>query len=349
MRKIKFVHYLNQFYGQIGGEEKANQEPLIRTGSIGPGKEIERLLGNEGEIIATIICGDTYFGENMQIAKDTILDLLKDLKFDCLIAGPAFNAGRYGMACGNISEAVQENFNIPAITSMYKENPGADIYHKNIYILKSGNSAASMRRDLVTLVDFAKRLVKNEYIGFPEEENYIAQGRRVNIQMEKTGAVRAVNMLLKKLKNEDFITELPMPVFDRVNPAKAIEVLSKSTIAIVTSGGIVPQGNPDKIESANASRFGKYNIKDLNDLTSEEYITVHGGYDPVYALEDPDRVLPLDAMRELEKEGVIGKVFDYFYSTDGNTTAVSSAKQFGEEIGKDLKINNVDGVILTST
>jgi glycine reductase len=54
-------------------------------------------------------------------------------------------------------------------------------------------------------------------------------------------------------------------------------------------------------------------------------------------------------MRVLEKEGLIGKVFDYFYATVGNTTAVSSAKKYGEEIGKDLKANNVDGVILTST
>jgi len=349
MVKIKIVHYLNQFYGQIGGEEKADQKPLLMTEAVGPGKEIERLLGDEGEIVATVICGDTYFGENMQTAIDSIISLLKDIEFDCFVAGPAFNAGRYGMACGSISEAVQKEFDVPAVTSMYHENPGAEIYNKEIYILKSGNSAVSMRKDLPKLVDFAKRLSNDEYIGFPEEEDYIPQGRRINVQVEKTGAVRAVDMLIKKMKGEEFVTELPMPKFDRVTPADAIKDISKSTIAIVTSGGIVPKGNPDKIESANASKFGKYNIKGIDDFLENEYITVHGGYDPVYALEDPDRVLPLDAMRVLEKEGLIGKVFDYFYATVGNTTAVSSAKKYGEEIGKDLKANNVDGVILTST
>mgnify|MGYP002508256639 CR=1 FL=1 len=29
----------------------------------------------------------------------------------------------------------------------------------------------------------------------------------------------------------------------------------------------------------------------------------HGGYDPVYANEDSDRVLPVDVLREMEKEG----------------------------------------------
>ena len=31
----------------------------------------------------------------------------------------------------------------------------------------------------------------------------------------------------------------------------------------------------------------------------------HGGYDPVYANEDADRVLPVDVMREFERESVI--------------------------------------------
>ena len=49
------------------------------------------------------------------------------------------------------------------------------------------------------------------------------------------------------------------------------------------------------------------------------------------------------------KEGKISKLFDYFYSTVGNATEVSSAERFGYEIGKDLIANDVDGVILTST
>ena len=50
-------------------------------------------------------------------------------------------------------------------------------------------------------------------------------------------------------------------------------------------------------------------------------MTVHGGYDPVYATEDPDRVVPLDALRAIEKEGGIGEVFGELHSTVGNTTA----------------------------
>jgi glycine reductase len=156
-------------------------------------------------------------------------------------------------------------------------------------------------------------------------------------------------MLLKKLKGEPFTTELPMPVFDRVAPAPAVSNLKRAKIALVTSGGIVPAGNPDRIESANASKFGKYAIEGLPALSCNDYITVHGGYDPVYALADPNRVLPLDAMRKLEFHGFFGSLLNYYYATVGNTTAVSNAKIFGEAIADDLIAQGADGVILTST
>ena len=64
---------------------------------------------------------------------------------------------------------------------------------------------------------------------------------------------------------------------------------------------------------------------------------------------DADRVIPVDILRELEKEGKIGKLHRYFYSTVGNGTAVASSKAYAEEIGKELIADGVDAVILTST
>jgi len=51
----------------------------------------------------------------------------------------------------------------------------------------------------------------------------------------------------------------------------------------------------------------------FNDLTSDAYETAHGGYDPTYANEDADRVLPVDVLRDLEKEGKIGELYPYFF------------------------------------
>jgi len=58
----------------------------------------------------------------------------------------------------------------------------------------------------------------------------------------------------------------------------------------------------------------------------------------VYANEDPNRVLPVDVMRELEKEGKIGKLHRYYYATVGNGTPVAKAQQYGQAIAKDSKM-----------
>ena len=57
MSKIKVVHYINQFFAQIGGEEKADYPAELRVGEIvGPGQALTQQFGEEAEIIATIVC-----------------------------------------------------------------------------------------------------------------------------------------------------------------------------------------------------------------------------------------------------------------------------------------------------
>lgn len=349
MSKIKIVQYINQFYAGIGGEEKADYKPEIKEEVIGPGVAFQTAYKDEAEIIATIICGDSYFNENIDDAKSEILEMIKKYKPDVFVAGPAFNAGRYGVACGAISEAVQNELGIPAITGMYPENPGADMFRKSVYIVETKNSAVGMRKAVKAMAPLVLKLAKGEEVGSPKEEGYLSRGIRKNYFAEERGSKRAVKMLIKKLNGEKFETEFPMPDFDRVEPNPAINDLSSAKVALVTSGGIVPKGNPDHIESSSASKFGKYDISQFNDLTEATHETAHGGYDPVYANEDADRVLPVDILREFEKEGKIGELHKYFYTTTGNGTSVANSKAYAAEFAEELKSDGVDAVILTST
>ena len=350
MSKIRVVHYINQFFANIGGEEKADYPAELRVGEkIGPGLALTQQFGEEAEIVATIVCGDSYFNENLEKAKAEILEMVKGQNPDIFIAGPAFNAGRYGVACGTVCDMIQEELGIPAVTGMYVENPGADMFKNKVYTVPTKNSAAGMRDAVKKLAPLALKLAKGEKIGASCEDNYMPNGIRVNLFEEKRGSKRAVEMLLKKIAGKPFVTEFPMPTFDKVDPQPAIKDLSKATIALCTSGGIVPKGNPDHIESSNATRYGEYDITGVNDLTEETYETAHGGYDPVYANEDADRVLPVDVLREFEKEGVIGKLHNKFYTTVGNGTAVLSAKAFADEYAQKLIADGVDAVIMTST
>ena len=142
----RIIHYINQFYAGIGGEEKADVTPEIREGVVGPGMALKAALGTDAEIVATVVCGDSYFASNMEKASAEILDMMKKYKPDAVVAGPAFNAGRYGTACGAVCEAVVKQLGIPAVSGMYPENPGVEMYKKSFYIVETPDSAAGMRK-----------------------------------------------------------------------------------------------------------------------------------------------------------------------------------------------------------
>lgn len=349
MEKLRVVHYINNFFAGIGGEEKADIPPMIKEGAVGPGLSLNAKLGDNGEIVATAICGDSYFGENLEEAKDALISMIKVYNPDVFIAGPAFNAGRYGVACGTIAKAVEEELKIPVITAMYKENPGVDMFKKDLHIIETAISAADMRNTVPKMVKLILKMVKGEEILSPKEEGYIERGIRVNYFSDKRGSDRAIDMLLKKVKGEEFTTEYPMPVFDRVDPNPAVKDLAHTKVAIVTSGGVVPQGNPDRIESSSATKYGIYDITGMNSLSANDFMTVHGGYDRAFVTKNPNLVVPLDVMRDLEKEGVIGELANYFVTTTGTGTSVGNAKGFGEDFSKKLVSDGVGAVILTST
>lgn len=347
----KVVHYINQFFAGIGGEEFADHAPEVVAGVKGPGVALNEALGNDIEIVATIICGDNYFGSNIEKGVvDELLTMVKSYAPDGFIAGPAFNAGRYGVACGTITKAVEEKLGIPAVTGMYPENPGVDMFKKDIHIIETKNSAADMRRVTPLVANLLKKKLNGEEVLGPAEEGYIERGVRVNYFNERRGAERAVELLVKKIKGDEVYTDYPMPKIDRVEPAKALtKPLSECTIAVVTSGGLVPQGNPDHIESSNATKWGKYSIAGMERLDKKDFMTVHGGYDRAFITENPNLCVPVDVLRQMEKEGKIGKLLDYYCATTGTGTATNSAKRFGTEIAPMLKSDNVDAVILTST
>lgn len=348
-KKIRVVHYINQFFAGVGGEEKADCKPFAKNEPTGPGVALKAKLAPDAEIVGTVVCGDGYYGEHTESAREACLSLIKDFAPDVVIAGPAFAAGRYGFACGDVASSVTDRLGVPAFTAMYEENPGVELYAKKTYILPCGDNARGMAEVAGRMAEFAKKLLRGEVVGPARVEGYFPRGVRKNFLHEKSGGERAVEMLLSRLSDEPFRTEYEMPVFNKIPPAPALKDLSKATIALVCSGGIVPAGNPDRIRVSSAESFGVYDISGVDDLTPDKYESIHGGYERAYANHDPDVILPLDVMRAFEKQGVFAKLHDKFYSTTGTGTAVSFAEKFGREIGEELKNAGVDAVILTST
>lgn len=349
MTKVKTIHYLNQFYGQVGGEDKAGEPLRIVDGTMPVGAQLAAAFGGTVEIAKTLVCGDNHAAENMEALTEDVVRILTEEGAGLFVAGPSFGAGRYGMACATLCQAVSKRLGIPVITAMNPVSPGVDIAKRDIFIVRTEDSARDMKNALEGMARIGNKLLRGEPVGLPDEEGYIPRGIRVNIREQKRGSRRAVDMLLKKLRGEPFVTELPMPVFDHVPPAPAIKDLKTAVIAIGTEGGIVPRGNPDRIEAHNASKWRCYSIAGIEKLAKGEYEVAHGGYDPVPANENPNRVLPLDVARACRKEAAFGELFNGYPVTVGNVTAVRSAEKYGREMGEMLKREKVDGIVLTST
>ena len=69
---MKIVHYVNQFFAGMGGEDSAGTGPEMRDGATGPGRKLASLLGDEHEIIATALCGDDYAASHPEFAAELI-------------------------------------------------------------------------------------------------------------------------------------------------------------------------------------------------------------------------------------------------------------------------------------
>ena len=124
-----------------------------------------------------------------------------------------------------------------------------------------------MREALPAIASLVTKIAAGVPVGTPEEDGYFPRGIRVNYFESERGSKRAVQMLVRKIRGEPFRSEYPMPVFDRVEPSPPVEDLARATVALVTSGGIVPKGNPDRIESSSASKFGKCGLEGVTGST----------------------------------------------------------------------------------
>ncbi len=158
-----------------------------------------------------------------------------------------------------------------------------------------------------------------------------------------------MDILLKKLRNEPYETEVPLRSFDKVPPAPPVADMKNAVIALITTGGLVPVGNPDKLKQAFSITYGKYNMTGLTSLEKGVYESIHGGYDTTFASADPHRLIPYDQMLELKKEGAIKGVYHEFFSTCGIGTNIDSSISIGASMAKALKEAGVSAAIMTTT
>lgn len=346
--KKKLIHYLNQFFGGIGREEAANYPPNFVEGPVGPGTALQAALGDSLTIVGTIICGDNYINEHHNEAIEQILAMVHEHEADLVFAGPGFESGRYGLACGEVCLQIQQKTGIRSIPMMSVKNPAAEMYRKDLLILSGADKALRMRQDIAHAADLLKKIAAGEPLGAAHTEGYIPTGLRRLAFRDELSAVRAADMLQAKIGHRPFLTEIELPSFEKVAPAPALKKLKDSLVALVSTGGIVAKGNPEHLETTRCTKWVKYDITGMERLSPDDFQCIHGGYENTFANEDPNRVVPLDAMRILErKEGF--RLFNGFYAYCGAMGVLETGKKIAHEMIMDMTANGIEAIILTST
>jgi glycine reductase len=348
---VKILHYLNQFFAGIGGEDKAGQQVALISRAVGAGSVIQDALKQYDVDYATIVCGDNYFHEEEARALSAVHDIVEKFQPDVFLAGPAFNAGRYGLACAKACSWVRENWRIPTVTAMHEDNPGTTEIGRHVFVIQTGPSAAAMQECVRRYAQLVEKLLAGDPAAI---ENFRAEyclsiPRRFTAKTDRPDYVRAVDLLMAKLRGQPYASEIP-----RIESAQhAIPNLNISlenaTIALVTEGGLVPQGNPDRLESTRGSKYLKYSIGGRDDFKRGEFQAMHTGYDTSTVDQDPDRIVPLDAMRGLEKSQRFKKLHDYYFVTTGTGAMPSKMADLGKGIAAELAGAGVNAVILTAT
>ncbi len=341
---MRIVHYVNQFYAGLGGEDSAGIGPRVLDGTVGPGRLLSQLLGAEHRIVATIVCGDDYAASNIAAAQE-LLGMAREAGAELLIAGPAFGSGRYGLACARLVAAAHAD-GLAAVATMHPDNPGITDAGA-APVVAAGATAREMRPTLQQVATAVTKLASGATL--TAADGLVTRAARIGRLVEQRAAARAVELVLRRLGGDRESTEVPAGGFDTVTPAAPIGAAAGVTVALVTEGAVVPAGNPDRLESARATRWLRYRIDDLDTLASGVWESVAGGFATTAANADPNRLLPLDAARTLEREGTIGRLHGEFMVTVGNGTPVATARRFGVEWAAELRKAGVQAAILTAT
>jgi len=355
MTGIRVMHYMNQFFAGIGAEEKADAPVGSYEGPGGPGKRLQDLLKDSAEIVVTAYCGDDYFPNHQDEVLEKILKIAKDHNVEMVVAGPAFASGRHGFACIEVCHSVSTSLDLDCVTGVSVDNPALAGYKqykdRRVFAFPTRGDVSGMEDALSSMARCVLKLAAGSEMGPASEEGYIPRGIRVSTMAEKSGAERAIDMLLNKVAGRSLTTEIPIERLEKVPVAPRIINLQDAQIALACTAGVVPQGNPDGFTSGfgKIRKWKKYPIDRLKSMQDATWEVLQGGMFCGFMTENPNYGVPLDMCREMEKEGVFARVYPSFYSTSGNVAAVSAMQAAGREMVLDMKAEGVEGVILVST
>ena len=136
-------------------------------------------------------------------------------------------------------------------------------------------------------------------------------------------------------------------IFDRVPWTKLKKSLSECKIALITTGGILLKTDKefDLNDPCGDSTFRRI----PHDVALDDLTIIHKYYDHRDADLDPNLILPIEVLRELQAEGIVGPSNAFHYSFMGHieeqhlTTLIQKS---AVDAAKEIKQQQVDIALL---
>ena len=124
--------------------------------------------------------------------------------------------------------------------------------------------------------------------------------------------------------------------------------LREAKLALVTTSGIHHRAqHPFDMNDSNGDP--SYRVLDGEELFHDFQIT-HDYYDHSDARKDPNIIFPLDRLRELVEEGILGSLARFHYAFMGHIDGphiITLVEKTAREVAQELKQERVDLVLLT--
>lgn len=162
---MKIIFILDQIQAGLGGKEKGNQPLGGRYIPVGSARMFEDYLKEvDGQIIATLYCGDDYFAKDPTTCSLKLTAMVKKLEADVVICGPCFNYDKFGLMAGRVAQTIQEKLSVPVIAAMSQECSEAIMKYKDsIDIVKMPKKGGTgLTESMKTMLKLCELKVKKE-------------------------------------------------------------------------------------------------------------------------------------------------------------------------------------------
>ena len=136
---MKSVMIFDQIQSGLGTKDDRMVPLTGKKEAVGPAVMMQPFLKEiDGHVMACLCCGNGTYMENPEEVSRKLCAMVKKLKPDVVICGPAFNYAEYAAMCAKVAADINRNGDSRAFAAMSQENEDViSDYRDKVMIVKT--------------------------------------------------------------------------------------------------------------------------------------------------------------------------------------------------------------------